>query len=351
MVSRLAREQVAAGWNVSVASPATGMLPAAVEAAGASSLTWEAGRAPNAATIAETRQLRRLVAQVRPDVIHLHSSKAGLAGRLAVRGRTPTVFSPHAWSHLHMHGPARTAARSWERASARWADVVLCVSEDEAATGAADGIRATYRTIANSAAIDHPGLTQVEARRELGLETDGTILVLLGRYAVQKGQDILLQAWPSIHAQVPTARLYLVGHGPDEAALRAAAPEGVELVPAGDRERVARWILSSDVMAFPSRWEGLSLTVLEALELGRPVVVSDCQGMAEALEGGAGRMVPREDPAALAEAIVPYLADRAYAAAEGLRAAERYQQVHAANRERRFLEYQELLASLIAQQQ
>ncbi|NEA48622.1 glycosyltransferase, partial [Streptomyces sp. SID10815] len=72
--------------------------------------------------------------EVRPDLVHAHSAKAGLAGRLAVRGRIPTVFQPHAWSFEAVGGATAALALRWERWGTRWAARTVCVSEAERAT-------------------------------------------------------------------------------------------------------------------------------------------------------------------------------------------------------------------------
>ena len=68
----------------------------------------------------EARALAGLIGSLAPDLVHLHSSKAGLAGRLALRGRRTTVFQPHAWSFEAVHGAVRAAGIAWERLAARW---------------------------------------------------------------------------------------------------------------------------------------------------------------------------------------------------------------------------------------
>src|SRR4029453_19589491 len=62
----------------------------------------------------EMHRLAQIVRENRPNLVHLHSSKAGLAGRLALRGRLPTIFQPHGWSFEAVRGPVRTATVIWE---------------------------------------------------------------------------------------------------------------------------------------------------------------------------------------------------------------------------------------------
>ena len=113
----------------------------------------------------------------------------------------------------------------------------------------------------------------------------------------------------------------LVGDGPDEESLRSNAGPRVHLV--GKRADVADWLAAADVVAFPSRWEGMSLGMLEAMAIGRSVVATDVGGAEEALGGEAGAVVPPGDAAALASAIVERLRDPARTAAEGRAARER----------------------------
>src|SRR5207237_9746544 len=76
------RDQLARGWTVTVACPDRGWLSTAARRAGANVVPWEATRSPGPSVLAETRRLRQIIDQVSPDVVHLHSSKAGMAGRL-----------------------------------------------------------------------------------------------------------------------------------------------------------------------------------------------------------------------------------------------------------------------------
>lgn len=322
-------DQQSTGWSVTVACPSEGTLAARLTAAGVGVRDWPATRNPGATVPGETRRLRRIVASVAPDVVHLHSSKAGLAGRLALRGRHPTVFQPHAWSFDAVTGPVRAASLAWERLASRWAHRVVCVSAAERAAGEAAGVRARYVVVPNGVdlsawpAADDDERTRARTRLGLGPEP---LAVCVGRLCRQKGQDVLVAAWPAVRQQVAAARLVLVGDGPDAADLARRAGAGVHL--AGHRDDVADWLAAADVAVLPSRWEGLALTVLEAMARGRSVVASDVTGMAETLGPDAGALVPPDDPRALAEAVRARLADPALAAAEGVAGRGRVSAAH-----------------------
>jgi glycosyltransferase involved in cell wall biosynthesis len=327
-VLALASDQIHRGWQVFVACP-PGALAEDVAAAGAIHHPWAARRDPGPGVVAETIRIRRVIGASKPDLIHLHSSKAGLAGRLALRRRRPTVFQPHAWSFEALLGPARAAAIAWERLAARWADVVVCVSQAELDRGKGVGIRADWRVIPNG--VDLQRLREASrderaaARLRLNLH-DSRLVVCVGRLSRQKGQDVLLEAWPSVLERVPAAALVLVGDGPEEDRLRACAGSGVRFT--GHRDDVASWLAAADVVAVPSRWEGMSIAMLEAMARGRSIVATDVPGAREALGSHAGAIVPVDEPRALADALVARLLNPNEAAIEGraarLRAEQHY---------------------------
>ncbi|MFB6563042.1 glycosyltransferase [Streptomyces sp. NPDC056400] len=322
VVTDLVRAQTAEGLRTVVGCPPGGMLGDAARAAGAEVLTWRAGRAPGPALPAEIIGARQVLHRVRPDLLHAHSAKAGLAGRLAARGSLPTVFQPHAWSFDAVGGATGALALRWERYGARWADRVLCVSDAERRAGETEGITARWSVIRNGVDLDHfrpggpdPDRDRALARAELplpaGFPGDGPLAVCVGRICPQKGQDILLRAWPELLATVPGARLALVGDGPDTERLRrTAAPSGTSVHFAGAAADIRPWLRAADLVVLPSRWEGMALAPLEAMACGRPVLVSDVSGARESLPPGQGRLclVPPEDPSALAEALGRLLA-------------------------------------------
>jgi glycosyltransferase involved in cell wall biosynthesis len=209
------------------------------------------------------------------------------------------------------------------------------VSEGERERGRQAGVAGRYVVVPNGVDLTALAATgteeRVEARARLGLP-DAPLAVCVARLSRQKGQDVLLEAWPAIRASVEDAMLVLVGDGPAEHELRAAASTGVDLV--GQRDDVRDWLTAADVVVAPSRWEGMSLSLLEAMAVGRSVVATDVPGAREALGGEAGAIVATESVSELADAVVERLRDRDLAAAEGRsgrRRAERHHDVRIAN--------------------
>ncbi|GAA2985550.1 MULTISPECIES: glycosyltransferase [Streptomyces] len=323
VVTDLVAAQVRAGLRPVVACPPDGWLATGAAEAGARVWAWPAERVPGPRLGGEVALASRLVRACAPDVIHAHSAKAGLAGRLAVRGRVPTVFQPHAWSFEALEGRAAGLATTWERFGARWSDRIVCVSESERRAGQRAGIAGRWSVIRNGVDLGRFRPVSPEAARSaragLGLLADvpagAPLAVCVGRLSRQKGQDVLLRAWRRV--RVPGARLVLVGDGPCGGELRRAAPEGVLF--AGACGDVRPWIHAADVLVLPSRWEGMALAPLEAMACGRPVLLSDVDGARESLPPGQVPhcLVPPEDPAALASALTALLGDPALRAGLG----------------------------------
>ncbi|MBA2472667.1 MAG: glycosyltransferase [Pseudonocardiales bacterium] len=316
-------DQLTRGWRVVVACPSGGRLAAELTAHGVPRLHWAATRSPSVDTVGETQRLRRLISQVDPDVVHLHSSKAGLAGRLAVRGARPTLFQPHGWSWLAARGATARGALAWERLAARWTDVCVCVGEGEAAHARHRRVGTRHEVVRNGVDLANfaPAGEQARAaaRDRLGIGRDVPLAVCLGRITRQKGQDVLVTAWPQVREHCPAAQLCIVGDGDLRPALRVDTQRGVRFVPPVTDPRP--WYAAADVVVLPSRWEGLSLTLLEALASGCSVVVSDIPGLADAVSTGVGARVPVGDSRAVAQALARRLTDADLRAAEGHAAA------------------------------
>lgn len=314
------RDQLERGWDVTVVCPSSGWLGYHAREAGARVAWWSARREPGPDLVAEALRLSRIVTRARPDVIHLHSAKAGLVGRLVVRGRIPTIYQPHAWSFLAATGTLRKASLAWERYAARWTSETVCVSESERDLGEAMGIDAPTTVAPNG--VDLSVFRPVAdsgrkaARATLGL-SDRPTVVCVGRLAPQKGQEDLLAAWPQVRGRIPDAQLVLVGDGPDRERLERLVGSGDGVLLVGDRTDVPLWLAAADVVAFPSKWEGMALAPLEAMACARSVVVTDVTGMAESVPMGAGARVPAGGVDELAMELATRLEDPALVEDEG----------------------------------
>ena len=161
------------------------------------------------------------------------------------------------------------------------------------------------------------GVERDAARKTLGVPATARVAVWHGQVQIhRKGLDDLLDAWRLVRRQLSGVdlRLVLVGDGEDRDELRrrstADGLEGVRLVDdwVEDRSRLVALLSAADVYVFPSRHEGLPVAPAEAMACGLPVVAADVSGV-EDVVGETGLVVPRDDPRALADALVSVLAD------------------------------------------
>jgi glycosyltransferase involved in cell wall biosynthesis len=159
------------------------------------------------------------------------------------------------------------------------------------------------------------------AFREWGISADETVVGAVGSLTPVKGHADLLEAAARVVARLPRTRFVLVGDGPLRPALASLAQRlglGERVLLAGVRQDVARVLASFDVVALPSHTEGLSNVLLEAMAMARPVVATAVGGNRDVLRDGAsGRLVPAQDPSALAVALAGMIEDPEGARAMG----------------------------------
>ena len=168
-----------------------------------------------------------------------------------------------------------------------------------------------FEVISNG--VDVPVLKQTSA-------PSGTLIASIGRLEHYKGHQRVLAAFPLVLAKRPDARLSIAGTGPYEGELRAqAAALGIEdhveirAIPPNQRDKMAEEISSAALVVLMSEYETQPLAVLEAVSLGRPVLVADTSGMTELAERGLAVAIPLESsPRSLADAIVEQLESPSY---------------------------------------
>jgi glycosyltransferase involved in cell wall biosynthesis len=275
--------------------------------------------------------LERLIRQVRPDIVHTHTSKAGFLGRLAARrARVPhIVHTPHGHIFGGYFSPlATTAFIELERLAARWTDRIITLSDEETRDHLRHGIGRAEQYLAIPSGVDLAPVIGAEAVHPVsGSPVIGTV----ARLVPIKGLEHLIDAAPGILRQAPTARFLIVGDGELRTALEARARDrkvADRVHFTGYREDVPALIAGMDLFTLPSLNEGMGRVLVMAMALGKPIVATRVGGVPELLaEGEAGILVPPADPAALAEAICRLLRTPAEASAlgeAGRRRASRY---------------------------
>jgi len=251
------------------------------------------------------------------DVVHMHGYGATTFGRLAAARRgIPTV--------LHEH--ANLTDTPWfqkifDRQLARYTDVAIAVSRSTA-----DFVIGARLIPAERTHVVYLGVPLGEfsrsrtedeiraARAQLGI---GAVFPVgtVTRLMPSKGNEFLVAAAADVVRELPDVRFYIAGEGDLQPTLEEQARAlglGDRLVFLGFQRDVAAVLSALNLVVFPSLWEGTPLTAFEALAMGKPIVATDADGLADILTRDAdARIVPRRDAAALARAIVDLVRDPA----------------------------------------
>jgi glycosyltransferase involved in cell wall biosynthesis len=146
----------------------------------------------------------------------------------------------------------------------------------------------------------------------LGLPSGAVTFGFIGRLERRKGLLDLTRAWPIVTEAVSNAHLVIVGKGPNEADAKAILSDAPRVHWLGFRSDIPAVLHSVDVAVVPSHWEGFGLVALEAITAGIPVIATRASSLPEIVDDGMeGRLVPPEDPQALARAMVELAGDPA----------------------------------------
>lgn len=263
------------------------------------------------------QRLRGLVRDGRFDLVHCHLPFTAIGARLALRslGGVRLVYTEH-----NTWGRYRAPTYWGNLLTFNLNDYVFTVSEDVRASiryppAAVTRRRPPVETLYHGpdpAALERTRSPE-EVRSELGIPADAPVIGTVANFKAHKGHGYLIEAARKVADRVDDMRWVLVGLGPLEKEIRARAEQaglGRNIIFTGMRDDVADVVSTFDVFAMSSLHEGLSIALIEAMALARPVVVTRVGGLPEVVDDGInGFIVPPRDPGALAARIVEVLGD------------------------------------------
>ena len=269
------------------------------------------------------RRLTKRLTELKPDVVHTHSSKAGIIGRWAAHGaKAPAVVHT-------IHGLAFTAStsrmvnsvyRMLERRAAPLTTTIVCVADAmrDQSLAARIGTRDQYVIVYSgmeTAAFLNPPVPRDEMRKRLGLAPQHVAVGTIARLFHLKGHDDLLDAAPELCRRFPNLRFLWVGDG----LLRQQFEGRIAQMDLRDRfilsglvppEQIPELANAMDVLVHPSRREGLARAIVQGQLAGAPAIAYDIDGNREGMiEGNTGILVPPFDQKRLSEAIAALVAD------------------------------------------
>ena len=251
------------------------------------------------------RKTGAAIRSFRPDVVHCHSTVAGIIGRLYFRRRYAVVFTAHGWSFNQNHGKLlRAAAAALERLLAEQTNKIICVSEFvyQSALERKIAPQEKLLTIYNGVALPFKSSENISTNGEVKLS-------FVGRLCHDKNPLILIKAIEILPKDVRRrVRLDLVGDGPLKeevvvAIKEAGLNEFIRLHGSLDHDGALSIISQSDIFILPSVCEAFPYVILEAMAHGVAVIATDVGGNREAVGEDCGLIIPKNDATALSAAI------------------------------------------------
>lgn len=302
-------------YDVTVAAHGPGPLAEAVKARGARYVELRhVRRSISPRDVLGLFELWRLCRKLRPEIVHLNSSKAGVLGRIAgAAARVPVrVFTAHGWAFKASPGMVGRMYLWADRLVLPLTTAVICVSETERRAGIA------ARTCRDKGTYVIYNGVETEFST-VGLSRERVRIVSVGRLAAPKDFLTLIRAFAKLDRR--RAELLVLGDGPDRPAVEAeivrlGLTDNVTL--AGEVADVAGRLRDSDIFVLSSMSEGLPISVLEAMAAELPIVASNVGGLPELVdEGSTGALVPPGDSEELSRALSALIDDPALRLRQG----------------------------------
>lgn len=267
--------------------------------------------------------LVRRLRKSKPDILHLHSAKAGVLGRVAAklaRSKAKVIYTPH--GHLFSGYGGQSASRlfGWiEKRLAAFADAIVGLTNDEIREFLEHGAgkKEQFCVIPSGVELD-PYLADDDSRAtirtELNIPDDAPVVGFIGRFAEVKGPDQALEVIAKVREQIPGTHFLFVGDGEMRSALESQAKKlGLDDIIhwTGWRKDVPHLMKAMDLFLLTSRNEGQGRVLVEAMATGLPVVAMATGGVSEVvMDGKTGVLSAGGDIDRTAGAVVTLLTDQ-----------------------------------------
>jgi glycosyltransferase involved in cell wall biosynthesis len=270
-------------------------------------------------------RLRDLISRDNFDLVHAHTSKPGFLGRVAAKmSGLPAVYTPHCFS-FHDQAPRnrRVFFLMLERLAGRFfTDLVIAIADWEHQLAIQAGVVPPDRVVTVHTGVPlsscAPTMDRSQVRQELGAKKHSFLVGMIARMTLPKSPQDAVRAMTHVKDNV---QLLLVGDGPlmdDVEHLVSSLELEERVLLTGWRPDVLTILHCLNAFLLSSYWEGFSLTILEAMACGLPVVATDTHGTREQVQHGiSGYLVPPREPKALGQAIQRLAADPNAARAMG----------------------------------
>lgn len=264
--------------------------------------------------------IRRIIKDIKPDIVYCHSSKAGAIGRMANFGvKNKLLYNPHGWS-FNMKNSEKlklTLYELIEKVLSPLADKIICISEYEQKSALGHHICKPDRLVIinNGINFDEYDGIQFKSRRDLGIPEEAFVVGTIGRLTAQKSPDVFVKMAVEIKKQIPKAFFLMVGDDIGNGKFRKETECLIRSFNIQDSFLITGWVddpLSYlqcfDVATLLSRWEGFGLVLPEYMLMEKPIVVTKADAIPYVV-GDAGLLVDIDDHMQAANSIVQVYTD------------------------------------------
>jgi glycosyltransferase involved in cell wall biosynthesis len=275
--------------------------------------------------ISALSQLYQYIKKGRYDIVHTHSSKAGLLGRLAARmaGVKHIIHTPH--GHIFYGYYGRGLSFMFiilERWAARYTEKIITLTNAGKEEHIQYKIAPAHKFITIHSGLElgslQPSDTKNDVAKEFNIDKSDKLIGTVARLVPIKGHEFLLKAAPLVLQHYPNTTFLLIGDGPLRKKLENLAQQlnfFDKIVFSGMREDIPRLLNAIDIFVLPSLNEGMGRVLIEAMALAKPIVATRVGGVPDVIEdGSSGLLVPSADPDALANAICTIMKNPSLAA-------------------------------------
>lgn len=248
------------------------------------------------------RTLRRIIKQLKPDIVYAHSSKAGAFARIADLGlNNKVIYNPHGWAFNMQQSAKKKEMYKWvEKISAHFCDKIVCISDAEKESALREKIckPSKLQVIYNGIDLEEIEKTTPMSRAQLGIPEGAFVIGMVGRLSKQKAPDTFVKAAKLIKEKIPNAFFLMVGDGE----LRDQIENLISQYDLGSSFLITGWVDNStaymkimNVGMLLSRWEGFGLVLPEYMACGIPIVATNVDAIPNIVKDGVNGMLVNKD--------------------------------------------------------
>lgn len=263
------------------------------------------------------KALRKIIKEIKPDIVYAHSSKAGALARIADLGlNNKVIYNPHGWAFNMLQSAKKKEMYKWvEKISANFCDKIVCISDAEKESALREKICKPdkLKVIYNGIDIEEIEKTFTMSRTQLGIPKDAFVVGMVGRISKQKAPDTFVKAAKLIKEKIPNAYFLIVGDGE----LRDKIENLINQYNLSSSFLITGWVNNPtaymkimDIGMLLSRWEGFGLVLPEYMACGVPIVATSVDAIPNIIRDGVnGILVDKDNIQLIAKIIKKIIID------------------------------------------